>query len=162
MYIKIGNAHVKPVPARIPIGTAVLLSIITAALGCTVEPTTAQQIADEGLAIIQHVDVKAAPEAKLHTADELLRHAKKYEQLMSRSTDPQYSWKVEAFQLHERKAVAVLMRLAAEEYVQSRDMAKARTVYNSMLEIFPDTDNEGPIRRSAMSALNTLEMDLAR
>jgi hypothetical protein len=141
------------------IGAAVLLGIVTFAVGCSSESTTPQEIADEGLAIIRHVDMNATPEAKLHAAEELLRHAKKYSELMSRSTDTEYLATVEDFQRHERRAMAVLMRMAAEEYVEHRDMEKARTVYQSMLEAFPDAD--GPIRRSAMSALNTLEMDLS-
>jgi hypothetical protein len=147
---------------RLPIGTATLLSIVTFSAGCYAEPTTLQQVADEGLAIIRRLDLNAAPEAKLHAAEALLRHAEKYSQLMSRSTDMQYTAKARDFQRHEREAVAVLMRMAAEEYVQRRDMPKARTVYHSMLETFSDTDTDGAIRRSAMSALNTLEMDLAR
>jgi hypothetical protein len=144
------------------IRAAALLGILIFVGGCPAEPTTPEQMADEGLAIFRHVNLNAAPEAKLHAAEELLRHADKYNRLMSRSTDIQYTAKAHGFQRHEREAVAVLMRMAAEEYVQRRDMPRAQTVYHSMLETFPDTDDEGPIRRSAMSALNTLEMDLAR
>ena len=104
--------------------------------------------------------MNAAPEAKLDSADDLLKHTEKYNHL--RSTDTQYSAKAEEFQRHERKAVAVLMRMAAEEYIEHRDMPKARTVYHSMLESFLDTDNEGSIRRSVMFALNNLEVDLSR
>jgi hypothetical protein len=143
------------------IRAAALLGILTIAAGCPAEPT-AQQMADEGQDIIRQVDMNAPSEAKLHAADRLLRHAEKYSQLMGRSSDARYSAKAHGFQRHEREAAAVLMRLAAEEYVQNRDMPKARTVYHSMLETFPDTDNEAPIRRSAMAALNILEMDLAQ
>jgi len=123
--------------------------------GCAVESSPLQDMADEGLVITKGVPFSAPPEVKLHTAQDLLTHASKYDQLISRSTAPAYTAKAHRIQHQEREAAATLMREAAADYAKRQDMAKARAIYQSIVTNFPE-EKYGPIRRAAESALTQL------
>ena len=112
-------------------------------------------MADEGLGLTKGVQFSSPPEVKLHTAQDLLTHASKYDQLISRSTAPDYTAKAHRVQHQEREAAATLMREAAADYAKRQDMAKARAIYQSIVTNFSEEEYL-PIRRAAESALHQL------
>jgi hypothetical protein len=104
----------------------------------------------------QQGDFSASPESKLTEAQALLAHAEEYEPLIRHPPSAIERARAERFQREEREAAAMLMRTAAEDYVNQQDIGRARTVYRSLLDVFPETDY-GAIHRGAQSALNYLE-----
>ena len=123
--------------------------------GCAMESSPLQDMADEGLGLTKGVRFWSPPEVKLHTAHDLLTHASKYDQLISRSTAPGYTAKAQRVQRLEREAAATLMREAAGDYAKRQDIAKARAVYQSIVTSFTE-EEYGPIRRAAESSLHQL------
>ena len=123
--------------------------------GCAAAPTHLQLLAEEGIQLRQGIDYSSSPEAKLHTAQELVAHAAKYDQLMNRSTDSAYLDQAHQFQRDEREAALTLMREAAEDYVVRRDTARARSTYESVVSTFWEADQR-PIRESAEALLARL------
>jgi len=137
------------VPLRLFIGMLLFLS------GCAAEPSPLKDMADEGLGITKGVPFSASPEVKLQTAQDLLTHASKYDQLISRSPTLDYTAKAQRFQRQEREAAATLMREAAADYAKRKDMGRAREIYQSIVTGFPEEEYRS-IRRAAESSLNQL------
>ena len=135
--------------------TRLVAAMLLVLAGCPVESSPLQDMADEGLGLTKGVQFSSPPEVKLHTAQDLLTHASKYDQLISRSTAPDYTAKAHRVQHQEREAAAILMREAAADYAKRQDMAKARAVYQSIVTNFPEEEYL-PIRRAAESALHQL------
>ena len=124
--------------------------------GCAAAPTHLQLLAEEGIQLLrQKIDYSSSPEAKLRTAQELVAHAAKYDQLMNRSTDSAYLVQAHQFQRDEREAALTLMREAAEDYAVRRDTARARSTYESVVSTFWEADQR-PIRESAEASLARL------
>ncbi len=123
--------------------------------GCAAAPTHLQLLAEEGLQLRKGTDYSSSPEAKLHTAQELVAHAAKYDQLMNRSTDSAYLVQAHRFQRDEREAALTLMREAAEDYTVRKDTARARRTYESVVSTFWEEDQR-PIRESAEASLAQL------
>ena len=134
---------------------ALLPGIVTFAGGCAMHWSGLAAMADEGRAVIRQGDLTAEPGAKLRAGEATLAHADKYDQLINRSTNPQYTAEAKRVQREEREAAALLMRTAAEEYVKQQNIEQARGVYKLILDSF-DAKEYGPVRRSALSALNNL------
>jgi hypothetical protein len=131
------------------------VGLLIALSGCAAESSPLQDMADEGLGLTKGVQFSSSPEAKLQTAHDLLTHASKYDQLISRSPALDYTAKAQRFQRQEREAAATLMREAAADYSKRNDVGKAREVYHSILTSFPEKEY-GPIRQAADSALTQL------
>jgi hypothetical protein len=112
-------------------------------------------MADEGRTVIRQGELTAEPATKLRAAEATLAHADKYDQLINRSTNPQYMAEATRVQREERDAAATLMRAAADEYVKQQNVEQARRAYKLILDSF-DTKEYGRVRRSALAALNNL------
>lgn len=124
--------------------------------GCAAAPTHLQLLAEEGLQLRKGTDYSSSPEAKLHTAQELVAHAAKYDQLMNRTTDSAYLVQAHRFQRDEREAALLLMREAAEDYTVRKDTARARRTYESVVSTFWEEDQRA-IRESAEASLSRLD-----
>jgi hypothetical protein len=136
-----------------------LLHWLVAICSClpVVRPSRAsfKALATKGLSLTKRVEFGSAPEAKLQTAQDLLSHASKYDQLISRSTELSYSAKAHGLQRQEREAAALLMREAAADYAKRKDVTKAREIYQFLFTTFPE-DEYRSIRRGAESSLKQL------
>jgi len=143
------------------VASALVITMVTMALGCVSKPTPLQQMAEEGRYLVEHVDVTTAPEAKLEAAEELLIHANQYGRVMSQPSAPEDAVKAQLFQHQEREAAALLMRTAAEDYVKHDKVRKARVIYQSIIDTFSEEPYRR-IQRSAQSALNYLDINAVR
>ena len=131
------------------------VSLVVLLAGCAAAPTHLQLLAEEGIRLRKGIEYSASPEAKLQTAQELVAHAAKYDQIMNRSTDSRYIIQAHRFQRDERDAALTLMREAAEDYTTRHDTARARSTYQSVVSTFWEEDQR-PIRESAESSLAQL------
>jgi hypothetical protein len=91
------------------------------------------------------------------TAKQLLQHAKQYDPVVSGAAE-QESMKARRFQRQEREKAATLMREAAEDYTKQHDLPKARAVYQSVIEQYPE-DEYRHIRTAAETSLRRLETE---
>ena len=134
---------------------SVTLCLLVFLAGCAATPTHLQLLAEEGIKLCKRIDYSSSPETKLQTAQELVAHAAKYDQIMNRSTDSLYIIQAHRFQRDEREAALTLMREAAEDYTTRNDTARARSAYQSVVSTFWEEDQRS-IRESAEASLAQL------
>lgn len=139
---------------------ALLASSGCFAAGCATHWVGLTKIADEGRGVIRQGQLTAEPEATVGLAEAILSHADKYDQLINRSTDSRYIVEAQQIQRDEREAAALLLRVAADNYVAQHKVEKARAVYYLIVESFGQKEYE-PVRQSARSALTSLGSDTA-
>ena len=93
----------------------VILSLVVLLAGCATAPTHLQILAEEGIRLRKGIEYSASPEAKLQTAQELVAHAAKYDQIMNRSTDSRYIIQAHRFQRDDLETANTLMSESAED-----------------------------------------------
>jgi hypothetical protein len=122
---------------------------------CTATPSPFQPTIDESLGIMKGVNFESPPEAKLQTAQELLKHAEQYERQITASSPDDIRREAQRLRRGERATASILMRDAASDYAKQRQLDKARETYRSVLSTFSE-EYEASVRQSAEGALKNL------
>ena len=137
----------------------ILLALIWLGLFSACSATTPiplQRLGEEGLEISHRANYSSTPEIKVHTAQQLVVHAAKYDSLSKGSVESPDVVKARQLRRDERKAAGMLMQEAAQDYEKRKDQEQARATYQTLLTTFTD-DEERPLRDRAESSLRRLD-----